>query len=78
MSIEDMKIGAIVEPKDERNPLCCGSGVYQDAIVVSMNPFVLVSRGADMKWSATVEESEYKVTGTATQEQLEKCQRRLS
>lgn len=34
--------------------LACGCGRYSHAIVVSESPFVLVSEGGDMLWSATV------------------------
>lgn len=32
-----------------------GAGAYQSAVVVSVDPFVLVSLGGDMLWNATVE-----------------------
>lgn len=34
--------------------LACGSGIYSHAIVVQVEPLVLVSEHGDMLWSATV------------------------
>lgn len=36
--------------------LVCGSGRYTHAIIVSVDPLVLVSESGDMLWSATVNE----------------------
>lgn len=56
-----MKIGDVVVPRRGAVTeygfefvLHCGSGVYSHAIVASVSPFVLVSEGGDMLWSATV------------------------
>ncbi len=48
--------------------LRCGCGAYDDAIVVSVKPFVLVSREGDMRWSATVEPHQFKTVATAPAE----------
>lgn len=40
------------------SPLFCGSGRYDFAIVVSVNPFVLVSPHGDMVWSVTKKPSD--------------------
>lgn len=58
-------------PRSTRGcPLVCGSGIYDDAIVVQGDPLVLVSREGDMMWSCIGEERKFlKVTGTATEEE---------
>ena len=44
-----MKVGDIVTYKDGKGVLRCGSGVYDRAIVTSVDPFGLVSEGGDMR-----------------------------
>lgn len=45
-----MKVGDIVVAKPG-HCLCCGSGVYSHAIVISVEPFIMVSEKTDMRWS---------------------------
>ena len=48
-------------------PLACGSGFYADAIVVQADPFVVVSREGDMKWSCLGSNAKHlRVIGTAS------------
>lgn len=72
-----MEIGNTVEPINPRNVLHCGSGYYDDAVVVSVEPFVLVSRCTNMKWSATVAIEDFQVTGDAGDYLLNQCMRRM-
>lgn len=46
--------------------LACGSGVYRNAIVVSVDPLVLVSQGGDMLWRATVTRAKVSKLGKAS------------
>jgi hypothetical protein len=46
-----MRIGDVVVAASERDPLHCGSGCYTHAIVVSLEPFALVSEEGDMLWT---------------------------
>lgn len=46
----ELAIGDLVAAADPGQPLCCGSGVYSAAVVVSVEPFVLVSEEGDMLW----------------------------
>lgn len=71
----DLEVGAIVKHYDESG-LRCGSGVYPYAIVVSMEPFVLVSESSDMRWGG-IPRAALTVIGKATDKQLEVCKRRL-
>ena len=73
-----LKIGDIVKPNDGKGKLHCGSGFYDDAVVVAVDPLVLVSRSAEMKWWATLEGRTFEVVGAATQDQLKRCQRRIT
>lgn len=58
------------------NALACGSGVYPGAIVVSVEPFVMVSESTDMRWGCfPIEDVE--VVGQASEELLNKCMGRL-
>lgn len=73
-----MKIGDIVKPTIEsRYILASGCGRYPDAIVISIQPFILVSRETDMKWQATIKQEYFEVVGTADAKMLKACNRRL-
>lgn len=69
-------VGAVVRPKNERDPLHCGSGQYLEAIVISMEPFIMVSEGTDMRWSTWTPDRVYAVR-MASSTTLEKCMSRL-
>lgn len=73
-----MKVGDIVTPDDGGDPLHCGSGFYPDAVVVSLEPLVLVSRSTEMKWWATIQDRKFKVVDTASDELLTRCKKRLT
>ncbi len=74
-----IKIGSIVKPKRTSSyRLVCGSGRYQDAVVVSLKPFVLVSREGDMRWSATVRQRYFRVCGKANSMVLKVCKARFA
>lgn len=47
-------------------PLRSGASAYSHAIVLHVEPFVLVSEGSDMRWSATVSAYCFRVVGRAT------------
>ncbi len=73
-----MEIGDIVQVKDSsRYVLRCGSGSYCEAVVVSVDPFILVSIEADMRWKATIRKEDFEVIGQATDEILSNCNDRL-
>lgn len=71
-----MKVGDIVTPCS-KTVLACGSGSYPCAIVVSVEPFILVSEEADMLWSKTVELENFIVRGQADEVMLKRCMDRL-
>ncbi len=64
--------GSLFKPGDlvetfTNNPLHCGSGIYKDAVVVSTDPFILISQCGDMQWSCRDPE-DFRVVGTASKE----------
>ena len=73
-----MKIGDVVEPtKRSGFILRSGCEFYGNAIVISLNPFMITSPGADMLWVAIIKIEDFKVTGVADKKTLKKCMRRL-
>ena len=70
-------VGDLVRPISEECLLASGCSRYDFAVVVSVNPFVLVSEKSDMKWSSTVKPENFIAFGTAKPEMLERCRRRL-
>jgi len=73
---EFMKVGSIVEPAKGEIQLACGGGIYDSAVVISLDPYIMVSKSADMRWSSQKQE-DYTVIGEATDEQLATCMNRL-
>ena len=70
-------IGDIVERKDgqEFRSGCCSD---PEAVVISVDPFVLVSEGGDMRWSR-LDEREVRFTGRrATDDDMKRYNRRLA
>jgi len=73
-----MEIGDIVKPtKESKYVLRSGCSIYGNAIVISVDPFILVSGETDMRWSATVKKENFYVTGKTNKKHLNKCLRRL-
>lgn len=64
------EVGDMVTYKPGAGVLCCGSGTYDRAMVVSTDPFVLVSPSGDMLWSATVDPADFEHVGLATRRTL--------
>lgn len=59
-----MKIGSIVKPTEISNfSLSSGCQIYNKAIVIELEPFTLVSENMDMKWTSTVNKSDFEVVG---------------
>jgi len=72
-----LEVGDVVVPSSDQVILHSGCSLYSHAIVVQVEPFVLVSEESDMRWSSTVEPTDFVVVGVAKPEVLEKCMRRL-
>lgn len=71
-----IKVSSLVVLADGRN-LRSGASTYPYAIVTSINPFVVVSPLADMKWENTVAIEDFKHIGTADEDQMQTCNTRV-
>jgi len=72
-----LKIGDIVTPHKPYG-LVSSCSVYNCAVVVSVDPFILISKEGDMLWHATVVPEEFDVVGQADSATLEVCMGRLA
>lgn len=63
-SMNTLQVGDLVESVPPYF-LRSGSGVYNNAVVVAVNPTILVSEYGDMLWSATLYEGCVKPVGKA-------------
>ena len=70
-------VGDLVRPINPEYPLFSGCERYGFAVVVSVEPFVLVSERADMKWTATVSPGQFESFGVASHSMLQLCKKRL-
>jgi hypothetical protein len=71
-----MKVGDVVIPLNGF-VLHCASFAYQDAVVISTDPLILASEDSTMRWESTISNKEFEVIGTADEETLNNCLRRL-
>tara|TARA_R110000744_G_scaffold338330_1_gene443530 strand:- start:901 stop:1116 length:216 start_codon:yes stop_codon:yes gene_type:complete len=71
-----MNVGDIVRRLDNAN-LCSGTSQYGAAVVVQVDPLVLVSEHADMRWESTIQDVDFGVVSEVTKEHLNKCLKRL-
>lgn len=69
------EVGDIVSPV-QGHQLHDGSGLYGAAVVVSVEPYVMVSESADMRWSQQ-KAKDFLVKGKAGKVQLAVCMTRL-
>ena len=72
-----MNVGDLVKPNNSDYPLPSGASYYDFAVVVSVEPFVLVSEKGTMRWEHTIIPDRFHVFGTATDELLKVCMSRL-
>lgn len=70
------EVGQAVQRKNGQE-LRSGAEAYRYAIVVQVEPLVLVSRQTDMRWSATVKIDDFVAFGKAKDDVVEACKRRL-
>lgn len=78
-------LGDIVRPKPYdhdtglgHGPLASGCSRYDDAVVVLVSPFALVSRETDMLWSCSVVRTDFEVTGRASFKLFQACRERIT
>jgi hypothetical protein len=74
---EDIAVGDLVNYRSKRGCLCSGCGAYDKAVVVSLDPFVLISEEGDMMWRATVKIGDFETVGKASREALLNVTKRL-
>ena len=70
---DTLRLGDMVVPsQNKENPLFCGSGMYNYAVVGSQDPLKFVSSEGDMVWEASVDSilENCEVFGMATPEVL--------
>ena len=73
-----MKVGNLVKATEESGfVLRSGAEWFDTAIVISLDPFVLVSEDTNMKWEVTVKAEDFVTVGTASAEILNECMRRI-
>ena len=70
-------VGDLVAPNSTGYSLASGCSYYDQAVVVCINPFVLVSEGGDMRWN-TLDPENYKAVGYADAETLKRCIDRMN
>lgn len=76
--IDKFMVGDIVETKNENNfKLHCSTIIYDSAVVVSLEPFTLVSKCTSMKWVSTVKKEYFNVVGKADKNILQRCKGRI-
>lgn len=74
-----MKIGNIVKPTKKCGYILASAAWrYEVAVVVSLEPFIVVSTEADMLWESTVNKKDFKVIGQASNKVLKKCMKRIN
>ena len=68
-----MEVGDTVIAKGGQQLLFCGSGMYGCAVVASLEPFILISEEADMRWSS-LEAKDFQVAeGHTTHDTIKKA-----
>ena len=70
-------VGDVVVSTDPGYPLRSGASWYPCAVVVQVEPLVLVSEEADMRWQSTVQPEKLRKDSTASPEVLARCMARL-
>ena len=74
--IDKFEVGDVVTSVDFK--LRCSTMEYDSAIVVSIEPFTLVSQCSTMKWQTTIKKEDFKVIGKADKNVLQNCLRRIN
>ena len=75
--MDTFEVGDIVKPTEASGfTLASGCGWYSHAIVLSVEPFALVSEESDMLWTATVKLESFEKIGEASPKLMEKVERR--
>jgi hypothetical protein len=74
-----MKVGDLVIATEESGfILRCATGQYVEAVVISLDPFILTDDDGSMLWSSTIKKEEFQTIGKVSKHTLKKCMRRLN
>lgn len=78
MIAHNFNVGDIVEPTAASGFwLRSGASLYNEAVVISVDPFKLCSIESDMLWTSTIKPEYFKHVGVASEDILKNCLRRL-
>lgn len=72
-----MEVGALAIRKDG-GMMRSGAQAYAGGVVAQVEPFILISEGADMLWSATVKREDFVPIGTADEDTMKRVNARLA
>lgn len=72
---EILRIGDIVKPKEGQ--LRSGACTYPNAVIISLDPFVMVDQTLDMRWGTTYKEEDVIKIGEADADTLHGCFTRI-
>ena len=72
-----IKLHDVVVYVDDRQQLRSGASQYPFAVVASLDPFILLSEMADMKWQATIRIEEFRSIGRASDSMMRRAHDRL-
>jgi hypothetical protein len=67
---EEIIVGDIVEPKPGWNTLRAGRNAYGQAVVISLDPFVLISQDGESVWTGGNEPKNFNMVGTVNEQKL--------
>lgn len=76
-NLRKVAVGDVVEPIKPDYQMASGCGRYDSAVVISVEPFVITSHDADMRWQSTVKREQFKIVGTVEGDDLARCLTRL-
>lgn len=70
IALMTLEVGDLVKSVHPGFHLRSGCSAYDDAVVASLEPFVLISREGDMRWSSTIAPYYFEKTGRADEATL--------
>lgn len=66
----EIEVGDIVEPKPGWNTLRAGRTAYGEAVVISLDPFILISEDGAFQWHGGNEPKNFNMVGTVNDQKL--------
>ena len=75
--MDQIKVGSTVKPtRESGEELTSGSNLYHHAVVINLDPFILVSEESDMMWRRTIKIEDFEYEGCVSDDILLNCMRR--